>query len=118
MLEKRIKALLPESISASTYIGDFPSTLQDAVAIVLFNGAGNAEYFACDTICAPVLKLLVRNRSYEQAQQQVDLIRKVLHKHHDDYFMSIHMRGYPMYLGKDAQKLHEFQVVFNITIKE
>lgn len=118
MVEQHIKALLPESVSKFAYIGELPGSPQDVIAILLFNGASNAEYFACETVCTPVVKIVVRNQSYEQAQQQIEVIKKTLHKHHDDYFMSIHMQGYPMYLGKDVQKLHEFQVTFTIQVKE
>ena len=79
---------------------------------------GNAEYFSFGTVCRPVIKIVIRNQSYAQAQQYIEDIKQVLHRHHDDYFISILMQGYPMYLGKDEQKLHEFQIVFNIKVKE
>ena len=118
MVEQHIKALLPEPVRKNTYIGELPSSPQNVIAILLFTGASNAEYFACATVCTPVIKMVVRNQSYEQAKQQIEVIKQMLHKHHDDYFMSILMQGYPMYLGKDEQKLHEFQITFNIRVKE
>lgn len=118
MVEQHIKDLLPESLRGLAVIGELPSSPVNAIAVMLYNGAGNAEYFACGTVCQPVVKIVIRNRSYEQAQQQIEEVKHVLHRHHDDYFLSILMQGYPMYLGKDAQKLHEFQVVFTINVKE
>lgn len=118
MVEQHIKALLPESIQAISVIGELPSSPQNVIAIMLYNGASNAEYFAFGTVCAPVVKIVLRNQSYAQLQQYIEDIKKVLHRHHDDYFMSILMQGYPIYLGKDEQKLHEFQIVFNIQVKE
>lgn len=118
MVEQRIKALLPEELKTLTVIGELPSTPQNAIAVMLYSGAGNAEYFATGTVCAPVIKIVLRNQSYERAQQYIEDIKAVLHRHHDDYFISIFMQGYPMYLGKDEQKLHEFQIVFNISVKE
>lgn len=118
MVEQRIKSLLPEEIKAITVIGDLPSSPQNVIALVLYSGASNAEYFAFGTVCAPVIKVVLRNQSYDAAQQYIEDIKRVLHRHHDDYFISILMQGYPVYLGKDEQKLHEFQVVFNIKVKE
>lgn len=116
MVEQHIYDLLPATLPK--VIGDLPATATNAVAIMLFNGVANLEYFQCDTVYKPVVKIVVRNSSYEVAQQQISVIRNTLHKHTDDYFMSIFMQGYPVYLGKDAQKLHEFQIVFNIQVKE
>lgn len=116
MVEKRIYDLLPSTLPK--VIGDLPATATDAVAIILFNGAANLEYFQFGTVYQPVVKIVIRNSSYEEAQQQILTIKGVLHKHSDDYFLSIFMQGYPVYLGKDGQKLHEFQIVFNITVKE
>lgn len=116
MVEKRIYNLLPSTLPK--VIGDLPSTASNAVAIILYNGASNLEYFQFDTVYKPVLKIVVRNHSYEEAQQQIDDIKDTLHKYSDDFFLSIFMQGYPMYLGRGEQKLHEFQIVFNIQVKE
>lgn len=116
MVEQHIYELLPSTLPK--VIGDLPSTATNAVAIMLYNGVSNLEYFQFDTVYKPVAKIVVRNALYEEAEQQILTIRNTLHKHTDDYFMSIFMQGYPVYLGRDAQKLHEFQVVFNIQVKE
>lgn len=116
MVEQHIYNLLPETLPK--VMGELPSTATNAVGIILFNGVANLEYFHCDTVYQPVVKIVVRNSSYEEAQQQILVIRNALHKHSDDFFMSIFMQGYPVYLGKDDQKLHEFQIVFNIQVKE
>lgn len=118
MVEQRIKALFPEALESITYIGELPSAPQNVIAIMLYSGAGNAEYFATGTVCKPVIKIVLRNQSYAQAKQYIEEIKEALHRHHDDYFISILMQGYPIYLGKDEQKLHEFQIVFNINVKE
>lgn len=116
MVEQHIYDLLPATMPK--VVGDLPATADNAVAVVLYNGVANLEYFQFDTVYQPVVKIIVRNSSYEEAQQQILDIRNKLHKHSDDFFMSIFMQGYPVYLGRDAQKLHEFQIVFNIQVKE
>lgn len=116
MVEQHISDLLPDNYKK--VIGDLPGTHYNSVSIVLFDGAGTSEYFGFQTIYRPVVKIIVRNSDYAVAQRQVDAIKKTLHKHQDDYFLSILLQGYPLYLGKSEQKLHEFQIVFNIQVKE
>ena len=119
MIEDRILGLLPSSLPAT--IGDLPGTSQNAVCIMLYNGNPNTEYFGSSdssTVYQPIVKIVVRNQSYEQAASWIKLIKEALHRHVDDYFMSILLVGSPLYLGKSDQKLHEFQIVFRIQVKE
>lgn len=116
MIEQHVKDLLPADLPV--YLGDLPSGVINAIGIVLFNGAYNSEYFAFGTVFKPVVKIVIRNQSYATARQWAETIKATLHRHTDDFFISILMRGYPMYLGKDEQKLHNFQVTFNIEVKE
>ena len=94
MIEQKIKALLPASLP--TYIGDLPSTPSDVISIVLFDGANTLEYFGEGTVYQPVVKIVVRNKSYGEAQQWNESVKQSLHRHTDDYFMSILMQGYPV----------------------
>ena len=116
MVEQHIYNLLPADLPK--VIGDLPGSCSNAVAIMLYDGPGNEEYFSTGTIFRPVVKIVVRNQSYERAQAQIKLIKDTLHRYTDDYFVSIMLVGYPLYLGKGEQKLHEFQIVFNIQTKE
>lgn len=116
MIEQHIYDLLPNTFKK--VIGDLPGTYYNSVSIVLFDGAGNDEYFGSNTVYRPVVKIIVRNESYAVAQQWVADIKQALDKHQDDYFLSIFLQGFPLYLGKSEQKLHEFQIVFNIQVKE
>ena len=116
MVEKRIKDLLPKSVNA--VIGDLPGGTSDVAAIKLFDGAENEYYFQHTTVYRPVIKIVIRHRSYEQASSWICSIKAALDGHSDSYFMGIMLSGYPMYLGRDAQQLHEFQIVFNIRTKE
>ena len=116
MLEKRIYDLLPDSLPK--VIGDLPSTASNAVAIMAYDGVAGDAYFHFGAVFAPTIKIVVRNNSYEEAQLQILDIRQALHRHTDEYFLSIMLRGYPIYLGRDEQKFHEFQIVFNVQVKE
>lgn len=116
MLEERIKALIPKSVKS--VIGDLPSTVNNVAAIRLFDGDANDEYFGMTTVFNPIIKIIVRHSEYSTGSRWIDEIRKALDKHSDEYFDSIHQSGYPMYLGRGESKLHEFQVVFRIKVKE
>lgn len=116
MLEQKIKALIPSEVP--TVIGELPSTQSDIVSIRLFDGGANDEYFGTDTVFHPVVKFVARHRSYETMRQWIETIKDTLHQHTDEQFMGIHLAGYPMYLGRGEQQLHEMQITFRINLKE
>lgn len=116
MVERKVKQLLPSGLPI--VIGDLPGGTGDSIAIKLFDGSLNEHYFNHGTVFRPVIKIVIRNKSYEKAHEWIELIKHTLNEYSDDYFMSILLSGYPMYLGKDEQKNHEFQIVFNIRVKE
>lgn len=119
MIEDKIQGLLPVDMPST--IGDLPSTRANGVSIVMYDGNYNTEYFGGrtrSTVFQPVAQLIVRHESYEAAKAWVDAIQDALHRHTDDYFLSILLAGSPMYLGRSDQKLHEFRITFNIQTKE
>lgn len=119
MMEEKLQGLLPVTIPST--IGDLPSTSANGVSIVLYNGNFNTEYFGGrkgSTVFQPIVKFVVRNSSYEEAKKWVDAVKDTLHRHTDDYFLSILLSGSPLYLGRSDQKLHEFQMVFSIQLVE
>ena len=116
MVERMIKNLLPKSLPI--VIGDLPGGTSDSIAIKLYDGAANEHYFQHGAVFRPVIKIVVRHHSYEQAHEWIETIKQILNEHSDEYFMSILLSGYPMYLGRNEQKLNEFQIVFNIRVKE
>lgn len=116
MVEQKLKELLPSQLPV--YIGELPSNETDAVAVMLYDGNFNTEYFKSGTMFKPVVKIVVRHGSYQTGREWATVIKEALHRHVDDFFLSILMVGYPRYLGRDPQKLHEFQLVFNLKVKE
>lgn len=116
MLEVRLKQLLPTSIPV--VIGELPSSSTDIVAMVLYNGNANTEYFGKSTVFQPVVKFVARHSSYEVMRSWIDQIQRTLHQHHDEYFLGIHLVGSPTYLGRGSTKLHEMQIVFRLEVKE
>lgn len=127
MIEDLILGLLPAELVPFATIGDLPGTQRDEVCIMLYDGVANTEYFggkSGSTVFQPIAKIVVRNQSYETAKQWVDLVQETLHRYTDASseiggpILSIFMVGSPKYLGRGTYKLHEFQVTFNIQMKE
>ena len=117
MLEDIILGLLPSTLPCT--IGDLPGVKRDNICILLYDGDPNVEYFGKSTLYEPIVKIVVRNGSYEQGSQWVDQVKEALHRRTDTNLLGVTMIGSPMYLGRSDQKLHEFQVTFRIlTIKE
>ena len=110
---------MPEGMTV--IIGDLPATSQNIAGIIEYNGIDSTEYFGSSSgtsILEPVVKVVVRHNSYPDGSAFVEAVKDKLHRYHDDYFLSILLVGTPMYLGKSTEKLHEFQVIFRIKIKE
>lgn len=117
MLAERVFDLLPETLPK--YIGDLPSTADNAVALIEHDGYDNTEYFATySTLYAPLLRIIVRHSSYATAEHWVQTICKALHRYHDDTLLSVLLVGTPVYLGRGSTKLHEFQITFKFQVKE
>lgn len=119
MIAERIYDLLPESLPK--VIGDLPSTHNVVVGIIEYDGSTSTEYFGLrdsSSIYSPIVKIVVRQTSYEQGQEWIETIRGLLHRYHDDTLLSILLVGSPIYLGRNEEKLHEFQITFRVQAKE
>lgn len=102
-------------------IGDLPNTNVDCVAIMEYDSSGIVDFFggaSQDTILYPLIKIVTRNKLYETGQQDIELIKELLHKYSNETVLSMTMVKSPMYLGKGPTKLHEFQITFKTIIKE
>lgn len=116
MVAERIYDLLSPSLPKT--IGDLPSTTKDAVAIMEYDGYDSTEYLGMKTsVFQPVVKIVARTGDYSRGSSWVDDIAEQLHKYSDDDFLSIMLVGTPVYLGRDEQKLHEFQVTFRTQVR-
>ena len=113
MLEEEILKLMPEDVPSG--IGDLPGATENTARILLYDGPGNTEFFgdrSCSTLYNPLIRIIVRNKSYDEGKQWVEQIHAALHRYRDERFISILIVGNPQYLGKSIQKLHEFQILF------
>jgi hypothetical protein len=120
MVAEKIHDLLPQEWPL--FIGDLPSTSDVAVGIVEYDGATSTEFFGAtnNSLFNPIVKIVLRHTEYSIGREWSKIIQDTLHRYHneDTGILSILMVGSPMYLGRNEQKLHEFQVTFNISIKE
>ena len=120
MVAEKIYDLLPQEWPL--VIGDLPSASDTAVGIIEYDGATSTEYFGVsnESLFNPIVKIVIRHTSYPEGQTWADEVKDTLHRYHNEDIgiLSILMAGTPIYLGRNDQKLHEFQVTFNISIKE
>lgn len=120
MVAEQIYDLLPQNWPL--VIGDLPSTTDVVVGIMEYDGATSTEYFGVTnkSVFNPIVKIVIRHSSYPEGQEWAEKVKNTLHRYHNEGIgiLSILMAGVPIYLGRNEQKLHEFQVTFNISIKE
>lgn len=120
MVAEKIYDLLPDTLPK--VIGDLPGAETDIVAIMEYDGVYSTEYFGSKndsvSVLRPIIKVLIRNSTYQTGSKWADLVKDTLHRYYDDYFINIMLVNSPIYLGRNAMKQHEFQVTFNTQIKE
>lgn len=120
MVAERIYDLLPNSLPK--VIGELPSAETEVVAIMEYSGVSSTEYFGAKdnnvSVLRPIVKILIRNSSYQTGSEWAELVKDTLHRYHDDYFINIMLVNSPIYLGRNPMKQHEFQVTFNTQVKE
>lgn len=115
MVADKIYDLLPSDLPK--VIGDITELRVSAVGIMEYDSGVNAEYFGA-TLEQPVVKIVARATTYQEGQEWITVCRDAIHRYHDDFFLSIMQVGSSVYLGQNTERMHEFQAVFNIQVKE
>lgn len=122
MVADKVKALLPSDWPLT--VGDLPSPNVEAVCIIEFDGYYNTQYFGRGPgtlIGQPLVKIVGRTASYQTGEFWMEEAKRRLNRYigeDDDEILSITMVGTPSYLGRNSQKFHEFQVTFQVKVKE
>lgn len=119
MIGDKIYDLLPAEWPK--VLGELPGTRDVVVGILEYDSDASTEYFGgqtASTIVGPIIKIVVRQRTYQQGQQWSDQVKSILHRYHDDQLLSVLMVGSPTYLGKSPKGLYEFQVTFRTQVEE
>lgn len=110
---------IPSTV-APRFVGELPSQAEEGVALSPGEGEENIYYFSQeDTLRKPYVTCYIRTREYTKGEQFSSQVVEALDKFHDDdWILSCTLVGTPTYLGRNEDKLHEFQVVFKIIVKE
>lgn len=119
MVSEYLLKLLPPELPAT--VGDLPATSTEAIALIELDSDVSTEYFGPrqgSSIFNPLIKIVERTASYAQGKAWGNQIKTLLHRYHDDMLMSVMAVGDLIYLGRNEQKLHEFQITFQVQVKE
>lgn len=119
MIADYIHSLLPSTLPVVT--GDLPATADTIVGIIEYDSSVGLEYFGPrkgSTIASPIVKVVVRHRDYAEGSTWITQIKDTLHRYQDKKLLSVLATGSPIYLGRSAEKLHEFQVTFIVQVEE
>lgn len=123
MIEDYILGCLPPELFPFATIGDLPGTQKNEICLMPYDGDMNSEYFGQrheSTIYSPIIKFVIRNHSYEQGKGWLEQVKYALERYSDKGagvdgpILGIWAIGSPMYLGRNAQKMHEFQMTFRV----
>lgn len=121
MIAEQVKALLPNTWPLT--VGDLPSPNVEAVCLIEFDGYFNTQYFGLKfgtLVTQPLVKVVGRSREYSTGEYWMDEAKRLLNRYYSDEgdILSITMVGTPTYLGRNSQKFHEFQVTFQVQVRE
>ncbi len=115
--------VFPQQIEPKV-VGELPGLTDVGCGLVLLDGAFSLEYFATDSrsenasMFQPILRFLIRVEDYPQGAEWCDLIKDALHRYHDEHILQCLFSGSILYLGRNTEQLHEFQLTFTTIIKE
>lgn len=116
-LPEYMKSMFP--ITKKVYIGDLPSYSEEGIAIALEDGYSDLSYFGQKkSLARPLIRITIRSKLYKDGMEAADKINDKFNKFTDDNILLCIATGSPMYLGRTAEKLHEIQLIFAVTLKE
>lgn len=111
---------LISTIGTTCYVGDFPGLSAEGVSVRLESGEDASRHFgSVDTsIFRPSVVVTARSASYNTARGWLTSIRDIIDGYTNGATLGIYMQGTATYLGRDDQKMHEFQVYYKTLVKE
>lgn len=114
VIQSLISTVVPKS-----FVGDFASLDADGVSIKLSEGEDTTRYLGMTTtIRRPYVVIVARSSTYSTAETWLASIRTRIDTYRSGDILSILMSTPPLYLGRDDQKMHEFQVIYKVMMKE
>ena len=112
-LSKHLQSLL----SVPSYVGSWPATPIDCVAVRLTYSFGR-RHFAGQEISVQYIVFMIRHRDYTTGMTWAEAIRTQFHQYSDLYIKHMFSPAGPRYLRYRAQRTHEFEIRFKIFLKE
>lgn len=110
--------LLPATVTPK-YVGEMPSLSTEGVAVSEAGVNRSINHFNnYKTVNNKILRFFIRSTSYNFCTDVAAEIHKKLHKYRDEDFLGILDTGDLTYLGRNEQKMHEFQVNYTIMVEE
>jgi|LSQX01.2.fsa_nt_gb hypothetical protein len=107
------------SSEAKVVVGDFPSLDAEGISVKLGEGEEATRYLGMTTtINRPYIIVVARSESYSTAKQWLASCRAILDGYRSDNILGILVTTPTIYIGRDDQKMHDFQVTYKIMIKE
>lgn len=113
MITETIKSLLPESLQKITYIGEFPTDVDNCIVIAEASGP-HGQYFAQDMMNTPYIKIGVRNNKYPDGHSLINQCKKVLTGYADASTLGVVLINDIMYFGRDDKRRNVFQLTFKV----
>ena len=112
-------SLIPPKIEPR-FIGDLPAVATEGTTCLVYSSNASTQFFGMNTsIYRPLAKFVTRTSKYTEGVETMDLISKSLRDYvGDDVVIGVNQVGSPIYLGRNSEKLHEFQITFEILTKE
>lgn len=113
MISEQVKALLPDELKKITYIGEFPTDVNQCIAITEVGGP-HGTYFNKDQLNEPYLKVQVRSPQYSIGYQLINGCKQILTSYADAQLLSIILIGDINYFGRDDRRRNHWELTFKI----
>lgn len=111
---------IPSTV-APRFVGDIPSQSEEGVSLSINNGEDNTVFFATNEVLyRPYVQCFIRTDRYVKGEVFASKVIQALDKFQDleNGILCVVLQGSPTYLGKNEDKLHEFQLMFRSVVLE
>lgn len=107
--------LIPETVQPR-FIGDLPSVATEGTTCLLVDSNQSTQFFGTyESIYRPIAKFVTRKKQYIEGEEINKTISDALNKFvSQEDGISINQIGTGIYLGRNVEKMHEFQITFEI----
>ena len=102
-----------------TYVGSFPTLSSEGISLRLIEGKPPQRYLGQEeAVFQPYLLVSTRSSTYPVGATWLQSIRETLDSYGQESVLQMQLITPLLYIGKNEQKMHEFQAVYKIMIKE